>query len=694
MSTIKLSRRELLITFSGLLLVMLLGALDSTIVATALPTIVGELGGLERLAWVVTAYLLAQTVVTPIYGKLGDLYGRKIVLQVGIVIFLVGSALCGLSQSMLALILFRALQGIGGGGLIVTTQAVVGDIVSPRERGRYQGIFGAVFGVSSIAGPLLGGYFTTNLSWRWIFYINLPLGLLAFGVIAATLPSLEERVRHEIDYLGAALLAIALSALVILTDLGGVTYPWDSAQIIVLAVIAIAGLIGFVLAERRAAEPVLPLRLFENRTFTVTAAIALIVGFALFGSVTYLPLFLQVVSGASPTGSGLQMLPMMGGMLLTSIASGQLISRWGRYKPFPIVGTAVMAVGLFLLSTMSPETTVTGASINMLVLGLGLGMVMQVLVIVVQNAVDYSDLGVATSGATLFRLIGGSLGTAIFGAIFASRLGSYLSRALPAGAPTPAAGAGLSPQFVTELPPAFRAIYLGGFTSSLSAVFLTATAIALCGFVLTWLVPERPLRETVATAAGDVGLEAEEVFPMPTDSDSLSKLERVLSLQASREAKRRYVANVVERAGVELTPLAAWLLVRLEEETSLGLDALARRYEIEPAQLETAHDELLDRGVIEEERPAGRAPRRAITAQGLQVLERLGEARRARLAELIAEWRPEDRDALVERLGWAARAEIGDESPPAGGSHNADRPPPVDADQPPPAAGRRPGAHG
>jgi EmrB/QacA subfamily drug resistance transporter len=425
MSTIKLSRRELLITFSGLLLVMLLGALDSTIVATALPTIVGELGGLERLAWVVTAYLLAQTVVTPIYGKLGDLYGRKIVLQVGIVIFLVGSALCGASGSMLQLISFRALQGLGGGGLIVTTQAVVGDIVPPRERGRYQGIFGAVFGVSSIAGPLLGGYFTTNLSWRWIFYINLPLGLLAFGVIAATLPSLEERVRHEIDYLGAALLAIALSALVILTDLGGVTYPWDSAQIIVLAVIAIAGLIGFVLAERRAAEPVLPLRLFENRTFTVTAAIALIVGFALFGSVTYLPLFLQVVGGASPTGSGLQMLPMMGGMLLTSIASGQLISRWGRYKPFPIVGTAVMAVGLFLLSTMSPETTVTGASINMLVLGLGLGMVMQVLVIVVQNAVDYSDLGVATSGATLFRLIGGSLGTAIFGAIFASRLGSY-----------------------------------------------------------------------------------------------------------------------------------------------------------------------------------------------------------------------------------------------------------------------------
>ncbi|MBV9772735.1 MAG: MFS transporter, partial [Gemmatimonadetes bacterium] len=494
-----LTHRQILVVFSGLLLVMLLAALDSTIVATALPTIVGELGGLEHLAWVVTAYLLAQTVVTPLYGKLGDLYGRKIVLQGAILLFLAGSVLCGLSTSLTELILFRAVQGLGGGGLMVTTQAVVGDVVPPRDRGRYQGIFGAVFGVSSIAGPLLGGYFTTHLSWRWIFYINLPLGVLALVVLAATLPRKLDRVRHAIDYLGAGLLAVALSAIILFTDLGGATYPWDSPVILGLIALSVVTLAGFLLAERRAREPVLPLRLFGNRTFTFTAAIGLIVGFALFGSVTYLPLFLQVVNGASPTGSGLQMLPMMGGMLVTSITSGQLISRWGRYKVFPVIGTAVMALGLFLLSRMSAETTIVGASVNMLVLGLGLGLVMQVLVIAVQNAVDYADLGVATSGATLFRLIGGSLGTAVFGAIFASRLAANLARFLPPGTPAgQGTGAGMNPQMLAHLPPAVRAGFVQAFTMSLSTVFLTAAGIAILGFLLTWLVPERPLRETVA----------------------------------------------------------------------------------------------------------------------------------------------------------------------------------------------------
>jgi EmrB/QacA subfamily drug resistance transporter len=663
----ELSRREVLVVFSGLLLVMLLAALDSTIVATALPTIVGELGGLQYLGWVVTAYLLAQTIVTPLYGKLGDLYGRKIVLQSGVFIFLVGSALCGLSASMAELIAFRAVQGLGGGGLMVTTQAVVGDIVSPRERGRYQGIFGAVFGVSSIAGPLLGGYFTTHLSWRWIFYINLPLGLLAFVVIAATLPRRAERVRHEIDYVGAALLAITLSALVLVADLGGVTFAWGSVPIVVLGIIAVVALAGFLMAERRAAEPVLPLHLFGDSTFTATAAIALIVGFALFGSVTYLPLFLQVVTGATPTGSGLQMLPMMGGMLLTSITSGQLISRWGRFKVFPIVGTALMVVGLFLLSLMTARTTIIGASINMLILGLGLGLVMQVLVIAVQNAVDYRDLGVATSGTTLFRLIGGSLGTAVFGAIFAGQLNAYLARTLPSGAvgvPGGGAGTGLSPQLLQQLPPEVRAIYVSGFTSSLSTVFLTAAVIVFFGFLLTWSVPERPLRETVATAAADPGRQTEEIFPMPTDDDSVATLERVLSLQVSREAKRGYIEAVVLRAGLQLTPAAAWLLVRLAEDPALELRVLAERYGIEPGRIESAYGELQGRGLIGEAGVDGAPARPALTTQGRRVIERLGRARRAHLAELIAEWRPEDRQALAAQLGWAADGSATDEPPP------------------------------
>lgn len=662
----QLSRREVLIIFSGLILVMLLAALDSTVVATALPTIVGELGGLQRLGWVVTAYLLAQTVVTPLYGKLGDLYGRKIVLQTGIVIFLIGSALCGLSGSMMQLIVFRAVQGLGGGGLIVTTQAVIGDIVSPRERGRYQGIFGAVFGVSSIAGPLLGGYFTTHLSWRWIFYINLPLGLLSLVVIAVTLPQRVERVRHAVDYIGAALLAITLSALIVLTDLGGITFPWASAPIVALAVIAVVALLGFIFAERRAAEPVLPLRLFGNRVFSFTAAIGLIVGFALFGSVTFLPLFLQVVNGVSPTASGLQMLPMMGGMLFTSITSGQLISRWGRYKVFPIVGTALMAIGLFLLSRMTAETTIVGASLYMLVLGLGLGLVMQVLVIAVQNAVDYRDLGVATSGATLFRLIGGSLGTAVFGAIFAARLDSYLARALPVGAVgVPVAGTGLSPQILAQLPEAIRAIYITAFTTSLSTVFITAMAIVLVGFLLTWLVPEQPLRETVATSAGAAGMRTEEIFPMPSDADSLRKLERAISLQVSREAKRRYVETVVARAGVELSPAASWLLVRLEAHPERDLGALAARYRIDSKWIDAAYAELLEKELIGEEpgaeaRRNGRVRQRWLTERSRVVLRELGEARRAHLMELIAEWAPEDREALASHFGWAAREAEGD----------------------------------
>ena len=483
------------LVFAALMIVLLLASLDQTIVSTALPTIVGDLGGLTHLSWVVTAYLLASTVSGPLYGKLGDLYGRKTVLQAAIVLFLIGSALCGISQNMTELIAFRALQGLGGGGLIVLTLAVVGDIFSPRERGRYQGFFGAVFALSTIIGPLLGGFFVDHLSWRWIFYINLPVGAVALTVIGITFHARSAHIRHRVDYLGAAVLATGLSAIVLFTSLGGTTYSWGSPAILAMLGVGVVLLLAFPFVERRAAEPILPLELFRNRIFAVTSAIGFIVGLALFGAITYLPLYLQIVKGRSPTSSGLTLVPLMAGLLVTSIASGQLISHYGRYKPFPIAGTAIMTAAVFLLSRLAVGTSMWQIIVAMVVLGLGLGMVMQVLVLAAQNAVGHHLLGVATAGSTMFRQIGGSIGVAAFGAIFANRLGSELAARLPGGAKIPTTP---SPEIVKHLPASVHVPYVEAVAAALQPVFLVATGIALLAFVLTWFLREQPLRSTRA----------------------------------------------------------------------------------------------------------------------------------------------------------------------------------------------------
>jgi EmrB/QacA subfamily drug resistance transporter len=481
--------------YGALMVVMLLASLDSTIVSTALPTIVGEFGELAHLSWIVTAYLLASTIVTPLYGKLGDLFGRKIVLQSAILLFLLGSVLCGLSQSMGALIAFRALQGLGGGGLMVTITAVVGDLFSPRERGRYQGIFGGVFGVSTVLGPLIGGFFVEQLSWRWIFYVNLPLGLVALAVIGWAFTAPVARKRPSIDVAGALLLAAMLTALILLTSFGGHGVKWLSPASLALAAITTAALAGFIVVERRVTEPILPLYLFGNPIFTIACSVGFIVGLGLFGSLTFMPLYLQVVKGVSPTEAGMTLTPMMMGVLVTSVASGRTISRIGRYRPFPIVGTALMTIGLGLLATLGVASTVRAAVIYMIVLGLGVGLVMQVLVLAVQNAVEYRNLGVATSATTLFRSIGGSIGVSLFGAIFAASLAANLAAGLPAGMPLPAA----APAAIQALPSAVRVPYLQAFTAALHPVFVPAAAIGALAFALTWFLKEVPLRDAPPT---------------------------------------------------------------------------------------------------------------------------------------------------------------------------------------------------
>ncbi|MYW64466.1 DHA2 family efflux MFS transporter permease subunit [Streptomyces sp. SID8379] len=636
-----------LVSIGALLLGMLLAALDQTIVSTALPTIVSDLGGLEHLSWVVTAYMLAATAATPLWGKLGDQYGRKRLFQIAIVIFLVGSALCGMAQNMAELIGFRALQGLGGGGLMVLSMAIVGDIVPPRERGKYQGLFGAVFGTTSVLGPLLGGLFTEHLSWRWVFYVNLPIGIVALAVIAAALHIPVRSRKHRIDYLGTFLIASVATCLVLVASLGGTTWAWGSAQIIGLAILGVVLAVVFVFTEFRAAEPVLPMKLFRVRTFTLTAVISFVVGFAMFGAMTYLPTFLQVVQGVSPTMSGVHMLPMVAGMLISSTASGQIVSRTGRWKVFPIAGTAVTTLGLLLLHNLTENSSTWQMSCYFFVFGFGLGLVMQVLVLIVQNAVPYEDLGVATSGATFFRSIGASFGVAIFGTIFTNRLSGKLSSALagqqlPPGVTPDSLSA--DPRGIAELPAALQPPVLHAFATSITDVFVYAVPVTLVAFALAWFLREDKLRGSVT--APDV---TETLASNPVHRSSYDECARALSTLGTREGRRAIYEKITARAGYDLLPAASWLVLRINRCGWAEPAALAERSAVPlPVIIEAARQ-------VEERRLAVREGLDLVlTDEGREVAARLGRAREESLAELLGDWwgpeRPTDLRQLVSEL--------------------------------------------
>jgi len=637
------------VIFVAVLLGMLMAALDQTIVATALPTVVADLGGAGHQSWVVTSYLLASTIVTAVVGKLGDLFGRKAVFQVAVLFFLAGSVLCGLAGSMTMLVASRAFQGIGGGAMMVTAMAVIGEVIPLRERGRYQGALGAVFGVTTVIGPLLGGFFTDHLTWRWAFWINVPIALLVIVVGTMAIPSLAKAAKPVIDYAGILFIGVAASGLTLATSWGGSSYAWSSPMIIGLFAGSIVALAIFVWVESHVPEPILPIRLFASPVFTVCCILGFIVGFAMLGALTFLPTFMQFVNGVSATESGMRTLPMVAGMLITSIGSGQIIGRTGRYKVFPIAGTATMAVGFTLLSQMGAATPLWQQSVSLFVLGAGIGLCMQVLILVVQNTSSFSDLGVATSGVTFFRTIGSSFGAAIFGSLFANFLASRIPAALAAsGAPARAAD---SPQALHALSPEMAAPIVDAYADSLGTVFLCGVPIAIVGFVVSLFLKEVRLREIETVSATDLG----EGFGMPS-TESPEKILEVAIGRIFRDSPEIRLRSLAQLPGCTLDVTQMWALLQIYRQNQVfgtaTLTDIAERLRVPHEVIEPTFDGLIRDGLV-----LGTAGRLWLTQAGRKQVDAISALIVGRIVEKLAtsssfEGRP-DRDqveAALERI--------------------------------------------
>jgi len=641
-----LTRSRTNVVFVTILLGMLLAALDQTIVSTALPTIVADLGGAGHMAWVVTAYILAEAVSTVLAGKFGDLFGRRLVFQVSAIIFVGASAVAGLSGSMAMLIGARAVQGIGAGGLMVTAMALIADVIPLRERGKYQGALGAVFGVTTVLGPLLGGLFTDHLSWRWCFYVNIPVAVVVL-IMVRTIPDIRAAARPIIDYAGIALVALGACSLVLGLEWGGTEYAWGSTTIIGLFALAAAFLTGFVLVELRAAEPMLPMGLFRNQVFTVCSILSFVVGFGMFGALTYLPTYLQYVEGASATTSGLRILPMVVGLLLTATLSGDVVGRTGRYKVFPVGGMAVLGVGLYLLSTMEPDTSIWLQSVYMFVLGLGLGLSMQVLTIVVQNTVAYAQLGTATSGVTFFRTIGGAFGTAVFGALYTNSLEPKLGAALAATGVSP--DAATSPAAVTDLPASQRIPIIDAYADAVTHVFSWVVPVALAGFVIALFLKEVPLRDSARAAATDLG----EGFSAPDSADSVCQLERALAGVFGQVDDREALHDVIlADSGTGLTHGQAWALgqvyVRSRVRGEATLETIARGCRVPTEVFEPFFEEVSNDGYLEEDHG-----RLMLTPAGQGEIDRIHDAWRPWLDTKLDDWAlddPHDRELLNQAI--------------------------------------------